>query len=40
LENVFFHPEEVGFMYDDENTLNKLDIDEKQSFIKLLSSYA
>lgn len=40
LENIFHQPEEVGYLYDEEKKLDKLDYWQVQDFANLLSTYA
>jgi len=40
LENIFHHPEEAGYIFDENNRLEKLDHYQIQEFANLLSSYA
>ncbi len=40
LENIFFHPEEAGYIYDEHQELQKLDHYQIQEFANLLSTYS
>ena len=40
LENIFHHPEEAGFIFDEQKQLQKLDHEQIQEFSQLLSTYA
>ena len=40
LENVFFHPEEAGFLMDEQNKLEHINFSERQKFAETIASYS